>query len=506
MSDVVTRWEDTTAIGWEDTATIGWEDHAVDLTTSSVDFAWVFEIPGTGDYWSTQDITIAGQAYEAKVNPDFDGIKIAKSYNGAERIHVLEDIEIQVPDESDSFSSSTYIGEDINVLIWVDDGTNSDFIRKFKFTCISAKVIYDVMHLVLRDAFAYHDLEVMYPDTVLISDVWMSDGDADLGYCMPIPFGTAYIPLPSAYITDQRYYVLGETDGTYTINEVRPPYDWPQSVWTSAGYSFTQSTKDSYRVFQAIIADSDEDGAADANGLFKQGGEFQPISTRYTRSDTDDKTNPAEIIADLIFNGSTINVDPSFWDLPVEFNGAFTERKNRYKWASMILKACHACLRIDANGNREVRSLVSTQQATLTSSNIIADSFSYDNIPDSDDQYDGGYIQFPEDGKPQHILYKYKVGLGGAASSNPTSDTLDLQFVEDTEDAQKLGVLYFERTINQKADIGFDAYIDMLRRNPDQVIEISGELYEGETAYNVVIDKMEIDADLTVKLSCTEFF
>lgn len=510
MTEAIIRWENTATIGWEDTDAIGWEEQALDLTNRALDTAWLFEVDTY--YWSTQAITVNGQAYDAAVDPAaFDGVKISRAYNGADRIHVLEDLTIEIPDESGSYSSADFLGENLDLMAWIDDGTTSGIVRKFLYTVKSAKKVYNVLYLTLQDRFAYDDLEDLYPNNELVQDTWASDGDSNLGYCMPVPFGTPFIPLPSVYITDQRYYVLGKTDGTYTIIRTRSPESWPKSVWNSteatlsSPYTFPQSTKDTYRVFQAIIADGDEDGTPDSNGLFRDGNTFEPISTQYNRSDTSGTTNPVDIIIDLIFAGSTVPVASGTYGLSPRFEGAFTYNRPAYEWASEFLKASHAALFINnLTGAREVRQLTAQPKAVLDSSNIVSDSFAYDPVADPD-PYDGGYIQFPKAGEPQTKLYKYKVGLGDVASSNPTNDTLNLRYVDDTEEAQKLGILYFERKIDKQADINCEAWTSFINRNPDEVIKVSGDLYEGSTAYNVVIQSVKITSDMLVQLDCEQF-
>jgi hypothetical protein len=417
---------------------------------------------------------------------------------------VLEDITIEIPDSADTYTSSNFLDLDVDIYAYANDGTYAGAIRKFLFVVIGAKKVYDILYLTLRDRFAHDELEALYPTSEMVQDVWASDGDSKLGYCMPIPFGAAFIPMPSIYITDQRYYLLGEPDGTYTIKKVQSPQDWPKSVWESGGYTFTQYTKDTYRVFQAIIADSDADGIADANGLFPDGSKFEPISVEYTRSDTATITNPANIIANLIFSGSGVTIDPAFYRNDTIFEGAFTHPRPRYEWASEILKACNAAMVIGANGHRQIKNLVPTAYGQLTTANILSDSFNFDPIVSSDN-YDGGYVQFPKAGDPQHVLYKHRVGLGNSASVNPSPDTLNLQFINDTQEAQKFGILYFERLVDKSADVQAEAWLDMMELNPDAVLGISGALYDSAVNADMVIDSLSISSDMTVSIKGEQF-
>jgi hypothetical protein len=580
MLEVSPRAEDTTTIGWETTTTISAEHPAINLASKSLDVAWLFEL-GTY-YWSTQDITIDGQAYSAKIDPaSFSGVTISPAYNGAERLHTLEDITIEIPDSAGDYTSADFMGLDVDIYAYVDDGTNAGAVRKFKFTVISAKRIYEVLYLTLQDKFAYDKFEKLFPDTELVQNIWASAGDSALGYCMPIPFGTAYIPLPSifnyesityenqttlsvdadafqildsasglgdfklGYVTisgfaegnnngifvvtavsagaltlaqssilvdesagesvtikqNQRYYVLGEDTSTYTIEEVQSPDSFPTSTWNSTQYTFEQFTKATYKVFQALIQDADNDGTAESNGLFLNGSKFDPISTKYSRADTATITNPADIISDIIFGGS---VDAAFYNNSVTNDGAFPVKKYAYEWASEILKSSNAALVIAADGERVIKNLVPTAHGEINTSNIISDSVTFDPII-ANENYDGGIISIPKPDTPQHNLYNFKVGLGNSASTKPSNEILKLQFYQDSQEAQKMGILYFERVVGKKADINAKAWTSLITSNPDFAIGLSGSLYDDADGATIIPTSITIDEDMLVTIKGTQF-
>jgi hypothetical protein len=582
MATVHPRYEDTATIGWEDTAEIGW-DQAIDLSVSTPLCLWLFDFDDGSYLWSTQAVTCDGESYEAKVDPEsFDGVEIAGGYNGADRIQVVKDLTIEVWDPDGSYASADFAGLDVKIHAWVDDGSAAGVVRTFLMTVLSAIRVYDVLHLTLQDSFVYHELEKFYPNQPLVDDIWSSTGDSKLGYCMPVSFGTAYIPLPSVYVSGAksltastisfnadtntisdsgsglgifkntnsivtsggsdnngtyipisvsaseivlssndtitteaagdsvtitqglRYYVLGEDTSTYTISQVRAPEGWPRTVWESADYTFSQETQDGYKVFQAIIHDADNDGTVDSNGLFRDGDRFAPIFAKYSRADTADLTNPAEILSDLVFSGSSITVDPGPYDLSVSFNGAFTERRRKYEWASEILLAANAALVIDETGHRQVRTLLNTPKAKIDTSEVFEDQFEYSPVLNKE-PYDGGYIKFPKDGAPQALSYKYKVALDGSSSTNPTGDTLDLSFVWDSQEAQKLGILWLERSIDKKAEVSVEARLTQILRNPGDVVEVSGADYDADTSYHAVVRSVHITEDMEVGLDCERF-
>ena len=99
-----------------------------------------------------------------------------------------------------------------------------------------------------------------------------------------------------------RYYVLGPSDKSYTIEKVRSPRDsGAKSEWDSGSYEFRQSTHsdgvDSWRVFQAIVMDFDNDGTPEGNALWRPGDRFLDMPTRFSRSDTVSTTGPEAVLA-----------------------------------------------------------------------------------------------------------------------------------------------------------------------------------------------------------------
>ncbi|MFB5622594.1 MAG: hypothetical protein ACE5RH_01235, partial [Nitrosarchaeum sp.] len=105
-----------------------------------------------------------------------------------------------------------------------------------------------------------------------------------------------------------RTYVLGSTSYTFTIDKVRSPRDWgKKSEWSSTAYTFSQSIKtdpstNSWRTFQPIINDADNDGTADSPGYWQQGEVFLDMPTQFMRSDSSSLTNPADIIKNVLNN------------------------------------------------------------------------------------------------------------------------------------------------------------------------------------------------------------
>lgn len=482
------------------------------LASDNIEIAWLFEIDSTY-YWSTQAITVNSQAYQAKIDPDsFDGISISRSYDGLERIHIVEDVVIRVPDPDGDHTTDTFVGKSAIIKIWAADDSTSGVQRTFKMRVKASKRIYSVVTLTLEDA-AIDELDKLFPTTELINNVWSSDKDTETGMCFPESFGTAYIPLPTCYVTEYsaRYYILGlkESLETFAITEVQSPRSWSKSVWSSVDYTFDQTsttTPDTYRIFQALIADSNGDGTADANGLFPSGQHFLPLPTKYSCSDTETLTDPESVIADLLFAGTSLTIGKTEYTLSPTFEGAFAYKKTRAEWLSMLLKMAHASFAIKDNGDRKIDSLTkaSVLAADIDSDDIKRKTFSYDEIL-SNNPNDGAFFQFPKVGDPQNVLYKFKVGLGDSASTNPKESSLNLQFVDDSQEAQKLASLYWERKVDKDANLSFSGRPKLLCLNPDEVITISGSPYDAATAYDVVVSHVHIPGNLVTRIKCEKF-
>lgn len=75
--------------------------------------------------------------------------------------------------------------------------------------------VYQEIALECRDWLQRY-LQGDWPNTSLVHDLFPSDDPGADNVCVPIVWGTAYIPARSAYVTDRRYYMLGPyTDANF---------------------------------------------------------------------------------------------------------------------------------------------------------------------------------------------------------------------------------------------------------------------------------------------------
>lgn len=319
--------------------------------------------------------------------------------------------------------------------------------------------------------------------------------------CVPVFWGTSYIPFRSLYVTDRRWYLLGTASGMrikwmadnnvewaggiqwdidtkYSPTEVKSPKEWgTKSTWTSTNYAFDQSYKtiDSvdWAVMRPIIADSDGDGAVDATGLWRQGESFLDMPLKLTHDDTSSMTSPADIIAyglrDFGALGkylspdafSDAKTDYSTWGLT--WNGGHWFKELRRKIVSQWLTMCHSGLRIGEGIELYTKS--KTSQKTLTKAHILKrretgpGTFRYRDLG-SEDLNDSGHAAYQQSGQPQDRFISISVPAKGTTKDYIASETIQFPFVQDNQEVQKLGTLYYQRKLKKQAEVNFTCTVD----------------------------------------------
>ena len=318
------------------------------------------------------------------------------------------------------------------------------------------------------------------------------------------------------------YIVLGSTSPTYTISKVRSPRSLGTKIeYPSADFTFTQYTKSdadavNWRVFQAIIADSDADGTMDAPGFFGTGNPMLDPLVQLSRSDTSTLTSPEDVIeyvledmgvpsAKIDTAGTFTAAGTTFSTWTLVFNGGYWYKQSREKVLSQLLTMCHSCL--DVGETVQLRTLSKTSRATITTADVLRSvdqgegSFSYRDIV-STDYSDSGYVSWQQSGEAQDEFLKFLVSAG--ASSTVISNTiLECPFVQDSQDMQRIGKLDAQRKFQKEAEISFLAPGTRLALQPDDVMTISAANYGG--TYAVLIDSMKINKDCSIQFTCSKY-
>jgi hypothetical protein len=327
-----------------------------------------------------------------------------------------------------------------------------------------------------------------------------------------------------------RYYILGEysADYTFTISECRSPKQWglkSSQPWQSGSYDFNQYTKadpdaTDWRVFQPIIADADSDNVADSPGLWAAGGYFYDMPTKFTRSDTASVTDPSDITQRTLWDFGCsqlyLNVDSfgaaktAFASWGLTWNGAFWYKEPRQKVLSRLLNMCHAHL---ISGDQIGLNVLSkTSRATLTKADIIKakkkpgqgalsfgkGSFRYQDV--SYDYYsDCGYVAYVKSGEPADKLLKILVPAKGSTRTKISGDILELPFIDDSQEAQKLGTLKYQRELLREADVSFQTGPKHADKDPGDVLTVNHADYGG--SYDIIIEQMTFEHDGSIEIS-----
>ena len=517
----------------------------VDATQKSA--IWLFTVTdknGTVYRWSTKSFDDGAIEYEFKIT-NFSGVTLSrpKSETG---IVAPANISFNVINAANAMSAANFVGGTVLVQLalqqkgqvaweagvawdsgvaWDDSQIPHSVIRAWKFAIISVDPGYQVLAFECED-FLQQYIRGDYPNGQLPKAIWASnDTDLDDKLCVPVPIGTAYLPLRSVYITDQRYYLLGPTTVggaavTYTLTKVRSPRSWGvKTEWESASYTFQQSTEvggdgESYRVFKALIAPVG--GPYTANGLWRDGEHFLDVPTKFTRSDTASLTNPADaiafILADMGIAAADIDTDDSFADakdvydtLGIEWNGGYYRKQPRDSVIAGLLAQCHSTLRIGEK--LELYPLSKTSQKTITKAEVLKQanigpgSFRYRSIVER--VADCAYVSWQQSDEAQDLFLKALVPVTGIKKTTIEDETINIHLVQDSQDVQRLGILYYQRKLGKIATISAALKSTCLILDPDDVITISHDDYGG--TFDVLIDSIKITKDLMVEIECTRF-
>ena len=497
-----------------------WSTRHVPNTEEHGDFIeWESAMEWGSDFtWDNGGDNIdASNAFVSKII-DWPGITLRRG-SAESGILAPNDLRFTITNKNSALTADDFIGGNIWVHLSIGDDDGTVIFHRWRFRVKKAVPTHQKIEFFCED-YIQEYLRADYPNTKLVDNIFPSDDQkAKDNLCVPVPFGTAYVPFRSVYITDQRYYLLGLASYTYTITAVHSPADMPVSEWTSAaGYTFTQSTKADgdavdWRVFQPIIQDSDNDDVADACGLFKTGDVFLDMPVKVSRSDTVNTTNPADVIkfvlqdlgiaADDINTASFTAAAATFTTRGLSFNGAFFHKTPARDVLAQLLPMCNAVLISGEQIELHVLSAdsVKTITSVLKPGDVGEAVFTYTDISD-ETSHDSAHVAFQETGKPQDRLVKVLVPAK-SSYDYPSDDVIEMPFVQDSQAVQKAACLCLQRKYLKKANISLDAKGSLLALLPDDVITISDANYGG--TYTVLIEEIKIGKDLQLSLSCIRF-
>ncbi|MCP4648843.1 MAG: hypothetical protein GY853_02010, partial [PVC group bacterium] len=288
-------------------------------------------------------------------------------------------------------------------------------------------------------------------------------------------------------------YLLGPTtvNGsavTYTVYAARSPKEVGKVEYTEF---FNQTTIGDYRYFYLTPTSG---GATTANLLFQNGDRLYDLPVQFSRSDTASLTNPADAIQFILEDmgltvGSTTfaSAKAIYTTRTLAWNRAWRFKTATKNILAELQNSCASALR--SQETVELIPFDATSLETISNDNVFLkgdftseDTFSLRNVQNNSTN-DSGYVAAQQADIPQDELVKVIVPAGGSTTDNPTSDTLELYAVQDSQDVQKLGIMYFQKKLDKENELSFDGFPELLSYLPDQILTI-GTDYD-KAVYNL---------------------
>ena len=483
----------------------------------------------TGISWDAGISWDTGENLSSIVLTDFSGIDLRR--NMAENTIIApSEVTFNISNAGNVLAFSNFKGGSVLIELYLSNPSYGERkIAGWKFRIKTAEPGYQNIKIIAEDFLQYY-LRGDYPNTRMPQDIFPSnrtyENDA---LCIPVPFGTAYVPLRDVYVDGAGGYImLGDMAYTYAISKIRSPHAWglkseySVTAPTSPQYTKIDSNGVWWQVFQAIIADSDNDGVADAPGCWMTpGGPTLDPPVQFTRSDTANMTSPADVIEFVLkdMGVPAANIDAitfaaakaifAGYAIPLIFNGAFWYKQPREKVLAQLLTMCHSTLRV---GEKiELHILVKASKKDITDAEILRTaeqgegSFAYQDIV-NEDYSDSGYIAWQVSGEAQDEFVKTLVAADAVA--NVISDeVVECPFVQNSENVIRIGTLHYERKLLKEAEVGFLAKGTCLALQPDDRITINDANYGliNGVGYAVLIDSVKINKDVSIQFQCSKF-
>jgi len=493
---------------------------------------WLFEVTdsaATVHYWSTKtvpDTVYDSQAYTFKVLPDsFKRVHLSDPDIESENVSILADTYFEISNKDNTYSSTDFDGSEIVIKLVVSDGSNTELLASWGMTITQCTDLDQRLGFNCED-FLQPFLEGEYPNTELVSSIYPAYGDPEDDLCLPVIYGTAYIPIRSQWLPDgdssgyvdssgfppedggERYYILGKTTDAFTVSEIRSPRDFGRSIFTSDEFTFTysdemvQPNERYYKTMRPQIGRQDDDssGTIYKTGVWRSGDKMVDPFFKITR--TGSSTDPATIVANVLqdFGVSAAQIDTagsfaaaaavySGWGLT--FNGAFFRKIPRREVLAKLLIMCNSTLRVTDKIELHPLTLNNADSvATHTTAEIIKDSFSYNKI--IAETSDSGTVGFQVATEPVDQLAEITVPAK-SSSNNISGDVLNIDWVQDSQDVQRIGSLHLQRKYLGNANPSYMTKLSELGPEPNDIITVSGTRYGGP--HYIKVTEVSINKD-----------
>jgi len=184
--------------------------------------AWLFDVTdknGVSYRWSTRTYAEASYTgfdgfviepylhpellagpYEFKI-ADFDGVEMVKT-SSESAIIAPNGLDFTVLNGDGALSHLDFIGGTVLISLRFSDATNTRTIRYWRLRIKTTVPGYTKEFRCVCEDFLKKHLKGYYPNTAYPKDCFpSSDVDAQEDICVPVPFGTVYIPLKSVFVS-----------------------------------------------------------------------------------------------------------------------------------------------------------------------------------------------------------------------------------------------------------------------------------------------------------------
>ena len=493
--------------------------------------SWLFQITlaGSGSpdyYWSTETRSWDGHDYTYKIN-DFSNISMDGG-NEAYGIHSPANVNIKINNPSNTYIPSDFKNASIKIMLIIQAdylGSPSEKeILSWGFIVRQSNSIYQTISVDCVD-FLTPYLEGTYPNTLSPQELFPVAKMADDNYCIPKIWGECFFPVRWTRDAVNDFYILGE-NGTYTVSELRSPQEWGgNSTWLSSEpkNTFEQiiktgSDENDYKCCRFLIADSNNDGTCDANGIFGEGDPFLDAPCRMSNASTVSKSNPIEIIQDILLDyglssdyiDSTSYTDAwTIWDnRGLTFKVPLFYTQDKKELITKLLTLCNTSLVVRDKLYFKVFS--ATSQETIDKSWVTKNrdvgegNFRIRNVSILDEN-DGCYINYIQPDEPCTDLIKALVPVSGS-STNPADNTIEAEYIDDSTNAQKIGILTAQRLYGRDFEVMSKLKSKGAIFECNDVITIDPEDYNALSSnYDVIINHISISRTVEIDMIATKY-
>ena len=510
-----------------------------------IEVSWLFEVDldanGAVDYyWAPKEKTWLGQAYTYDIH-SFSRISM-DSGNEVFGLQSPASISIDIVNEDNAYTPSDFEGASITIrlimkadlkidpkdVVWEGELEGDHIceaeILSWTFKVKTANSVNRIMTLECVDWLLPY-LEGDYPNQPLIKEIFPVERLADDNYCVPETYGECFFPLRWTRDVSDDFYVLGPS-GTYTTTELRSPKEWgSNSIWLEAESenTFTHSNKtgadsNTYRVCEFLIVDTNDDDAGDSNGIFGDGDPFLDPPCAMYNSSTQTTTNPIEIIKTILLDfgvPSTMIDNDAYteayntWDTrSLDWNVPLYYKQSRSALLSKLLILCDSRLIVRDKLYFKVNSATSQHTVTkdwvVKNRDVVPGNFRVSAISTTE-QEDGCYITYSQSGEPITDLVKVKIPAY-TSSSNPSTNTIEAEYINDSVKAQKIGILTAQKLYNRALEIMIKLKSKCLQIECGDVITIDPADYNAVGgSYDALITHMSIGSNGFVDLIATKY-